>query len=188
MDLSVAGQLGYVALPLLVAAESAGAPLPGETSLIAAAALAARGHMDIGVVVALAAAGAIVGDNVGYLLGRRLGRAALLGRGPGRRTRIRALRAAGALFDRYGGAAVVVGRFVVVGRVAIAWLAGADRFPWRRFALWNAVGSWAWAAVVGGVAYALGSAGAHWLAVVGVAIAVAAVVHLWWASRGDVGA
>jgi membrane protein DedA with SNARE-associated domain len=102
---------------------------------------------------------------------------------PARRQRLRALRAAGALFDRYGGAAVFVGRFVLVGRIAIAWLAGADRFDRRRFALWNAGGSMAWAAIVGGVAYAAGSAGARWLAVAGLVVAVLAIARLWWTSR-----
>ena len=58
--------LGYPALFVLVAAESAGVPVPGETALVAAAVLAAMGHLEIGLVVALAALGAVVGDNVGY--------------------------------------------------------------------------------------------------------------------------
>jgi membrane protein DedA with SNARE-associated domain len=180
---SVAGQLGYLILPMAVAAESAGVPVPGETSLIAAAVLASHGHMDIAAVIALAAVGAIVGDNIGYALGRRLGRPALTSRGPARRLRLRALGGAAALFDRYGGRAVFVGRFVGLGRIAIAWLAGADRMPWRRFAAWNAAASVSWAAAVGGLAYAVGAAGAHWVAIAGVAVTVAAAAHLWWSSR-----
>lgn len=178
----VAGQLGYVVLPVAVAVESAGVPVPGEATLIAAAVLAAHGQMDIYAVVALATLGAIAGDNVGYLLGQRLGRRALVARGPARRLRRRALDAAAALFARYGGGAVFAGRFVGVGRIAIAWLAGADRMAWRRFAAWNAAGSAAWAVIVGGAAYLLGSAGAHWIALAGIVIALAAVAHLWWSS------
>ena len=178
----VAGQLGYVVLPVAVAVESAGVPLPGEATLIAAAVLAAHGQMEIAAVVALAAVGAIAGDNLGYLLGRRLGRRALMARGPARRLRRRALEAAAALFARYGGGAVVAGRFVGVGRIAIAWLAGADRMAWRRFAAWNAAGSTAWAVTVGGAAYLLGSAGAHWIALAGIAIALATIAHLVWSS------
>jgi membrane protein DedA with SNARE-associated domain len=122
----VAVPLGYVMLPAAVAAESAGVPVPGETTLIAAAILAAHGHMAIALVIALAAAGAIAGDNVGYLLGRRFGRPVLLASGPARRLRRAALRAAESLFARYGGGAVFVGRFVGIGRIAVAWLAGAD--------------------------------------------------------------
>jgi membrane protein DedA with SNARE-associated domain len=181
--LDVAGQLGYVVLPVAVAVESAGVPLPGETVLIAAAILAAHGQMDIAAVGALATLGAVAGDNLGYLLGRHLGRRALVARGPARRLRLRALDAATALFARYGGAAVFAGRFVSVGRIAIAWLAGADRMAWRRFAAWNAAGSAAWAATVGGAAYLLGSAGARWIAPAGMAITLAAIAHLLWSSR-----
>jgi membrane protein DedA with SNARE-associated domain len=183
--LDVAMPLGYVVLPAAVAAESAGVPVPGETTLIAAAILAAHGHMHIALVIALAAIGAIAGDNLGYLLGRRLGRPVLLASGPARRLRRSALRAAESLFARYGGGAVLVGRFVGIGRIAIAWLAGADEMPWRRFALWNAAGSTAWAALVGGLAYAAGAAGAHWLAVAGAAAGLAAVVHLSLTSHRD---
>jgi membrane protein DedA with SNARE-associated domain len=177
--LDVAGSLGYVVLPVAVAVESAGVPVPGETALIAAAVLAAQGKMQIAAVIALAAAGAIVGDNVGYLLGRHLGRRALVARGPGRRLRGSALDAGHALFARYGGAAIFVGRFVTFGRVAIAWLAGAEKLRWRRFAGWNAAGSVAWATAVGGVAFALGAAGTRWLAAGGLALAGAALARLW---------
>jgi membrane protein DedA with SNARE-associated domain len=177
--LDIAGSLGYVVLPVAVAAESAGVPVPGEATLIAAAVLAAQGKMDISAAIALAAAGAIVGDNVGYVLGRRLGRHALVARGPGRRLRRRALDAGRALFARYGGAAIFVGRFVAVGRVAIAWLAGAEKLRWRRFAAWNAAGSIAWATAVGGIAFALGTAGTRWLAAAGLALTGVALVGLW---------
>jgi membrane protein DedA with SNARE-associated domain len=177
--LDVAGSLGYVVLPAAVAAESAGIPLPGETTLIAAAVLAANGKMHLSAVIALAAAGAIVGDNIGYLLGRRLGRRALVARGPFRSVRRRAFDAGQALFARYGGAAVFVGRFVTIGRVAIAWLAGAEKLRWRRFAAWNAAGSVTWAAAVGGGAFALGTASVRWLAVGGLTLTAVAVIRLW---------
>jgi membrane protein DedA with SNARE-associated domain len=177
--LDVAGSLGYAVLPAAVAVESAGVPVPGEATLITAAVLAAEGKMHIWAVIALAAAGAIVGDNIGYLLGRRLGRRALVARGPGRRVRRSALDAGEALFARDGGAAIFVGRFVAVGRVAIAWLAGAEQMRWRRFAAWNAAGSVAWATTVGGIAFALGTAGTRWLAAAGLALTVVAFLRLW---------
>jgi membrane protein DedA with SNARE-associated domain len=179
----VAGQLGYLAVPLATAAEGAGVPIPGETTLIAAALLAAEGHMAIVLVIALAAAGAAAGDSLGYLLGRRLGRAALLGRGPARRLRTRAVEAAGELFARYGGLAVFVGRFVGVGRIAVAWMAGAGRMPWRRFVVWNATACVIWATLVGGLAYVAGAAGARWIALAGIALAVATVARIAWPRR-----
>jgi membrane protein DedA with SNARE-associated domain len=183
--LDVATPLGYVVLPTAVAAESAGVPVPGEATLIAAALLAASGHMDIALVILLAAVGAIAGDNIGYLLGRRLGRPALLAPGPARKLRRAALAAGASLFARYGVGAVFVGRFVGLGRIAVAWLAGADEMRWRRFAAWNAAASVAWASLVGGLAYALGAAGAHWLAIAGAAVAIIAVARISWASHRE---
>jgi membrane protein DedA with SNARE-associated domain len=93
--------------------------------------------------------------------------------------RRRALDAGHALFARYGGAAIFVGRFVAVGRIAVAWLAGAEQMRWRRFAAWNAAGSIAWATTVGGIAFALGTAGTRWLAAGGLALTGVALVRLW---------
>ena len=179
----VAGQLGYLVVPLVVAAEGAGVPLPGETTLIAAALLAAQGHMNIVAVTAVAAVGAIAGDNLGYLLGRRLGRAALLAPGPARRWRSHAAGAAGDLFARYGALAVFVGRFVGLGRIAIAWMAGAGQMPWRRFFAWNATACVIWAGLVAGVTYSVGSAGARWIALTGIGLAVAMVLRAAWPGR-----
>ena len=173
-----AGDVGYVAVPAAVALETAGVPVPAETTLVAAAVLAAQGRLNIALVIALAAAAAIVGDNVGYLLGRRLGRRVLLAGGPLAGQRRRLVESGDRFFAAHGAAAVFLGRWVVVGRVAAAWLAGADRMPWRRFAIWNAAGGVAWATSVALVAYALGSAGARWLAIAGAVVAVATLVRL----------
>jgi membrane protein DedA with SNARE-associated domain len=149
---------GLVILFAMVAMESAGVPLPGETALIAAAVLAQRGHYSIVAVIAVAAAGAIVGDNVGYWLGRKGGRALL------RRTPIvrdyfeRVLPPAERFFRRHGAKTVFFARFVAVLRVTAAWLAGISRMPWWRFLLWNAAGGVLWAILVGVVAYELGRA------------------------------
>lgn len=105
--------------------ESFGIPVPGETALIAFGVLASQGHYPIAVVIGVAAAGAIVGDNLGFwLIGRRGGRA-LLGRAGWLENRAKhALPRAEALVDRYGGRAVFFGRFVSVVRETIAWVAG----------------------------------------------------------------
>jgi membrane protein DedA with SNARE-associated domain len=144
-------------LPLLFAAvaiESFGVPVPGETALIAFGVLASQGHYSIVTVIAVAAAAAIVGDNLGFwLIGRRGGRA-LIARWPWfeRRTR-RVLPRAEALIDRYGGRAVFFGRFVAVLRETIAWVAGLAGMSWPRFLFWNALGGVVWATGVGVLAY-----------------------------------
>jgi membrane protein DedA with SNARE-associated domain len=171
-------------LPLLFAAvaiESFGVPLPGETALIAFGVLAAQGHYSIAVVIAVAAAGAIVGDNLGFwLIGRRGGRA-LISRFPWveRRTR-RVLPRAEASIDRYGGRAVFFGRFVSVLRETIAWVAGLAGMSWPRFLFWNALGGIAWATSIGLLAYfggkALANAVSTYGLYAGVAIAVGVVL------------
>lgn len=87
------------------------------------------------------AAGAIAGDNARYLLGRRFGRRLLLAPRPFTRMRRRVVEDGDRFFAAHGPAAVFLGRWVAVGRMAAAWLAGADRMPWRRFAVWNALGA-----------------------------------------------
>lgn len=153
---------GLVLLFLVVAAESTGVPLPGETAVIAAAILAtpAQHHFSIVWVIVVAAAAAIVGDNVGYWLGRAGGRRLLERWDFVARYANRVLPPAERFFDRHGGKAVFFGRFVSVLRVTAAWLAGITHMPWWRFFLWNAAGGIIWATAVGVVAYELGKAAA----------------------------
>jgi membrane protein DedA with SNARE-associated domain/uncharacterized membrane protein YbhN (UPF0104 family) len=179
----IAGDVGYVAVPAAVALETIGVPVPAETTLVAAAVLASQGRLNIALVIVLAATAAVVGDNVGYLLGRRLGRRVLVASGPFAAQRRRLVEGADGFFAAHGPAAVFIGRWVVVGRMAVAWLAGADRMPWRRFAIWNAAGGVAWATSVGLVAYALGSAGARWLAIAGAVAAIATIARLSGVTR-----
>lgn len=147
---------GYPLLFLLVMSESGGAPIPGETSLIAAAVLASQGKLEIGLVIALAAAAAIVGDNIGYLIGRKGGRWLLERPGAFRRQRQEVLRVGEPFFEIHGPKAVFFGRFLLGLRIWASWLAGATRMRWRAFALWNALGGIAWASGVGLIAYFLG--------------------------------
>jgi undecaprenyl-diphosphatase len=176
---TVPATVGYPLLFVLVGAESAGALVPGETSLILAGALAARGQLSLPLVIAVAAAAAIVGDNTGYLIGRR-GLRRLLDR-PGRRSarRQRLLARGEAFFARHGSAAVFLGRWLPGLRVVASWLAGANRMPWRRFLLWNALGGGAWASTVGGAAYLLGQSASGSLGAIGfVGFAIAALLYL----------
>lgn len=153
----VPGALGYPVLFGIIAGESAGLLLPGETALIVAGTLASQGKLSLSTVIAVAAAGAIVGDNIGYLFGRT-GLQRLLAR-PGRTATVRrnAVRHAETFFDRYGAFAVFIGRWIPGLRLTAAWAAGLTHMPWPRFLIWNALGGIAWAATVGGAAYELGS-------------------------------
>jgi membrane protein DedA with SNARE-associated domain len=151
---------GLVVLFLLIALESAGVPLPGETALIAAAVLASDGHFDIVWVIVVASAAAIIGDNVGYWLGRVGGRRLLTRWKRASRHAERALPKAEQFFARHGGKTVFIGRFIAILRITAAWLAGISKMPWWRFLLWNAAGGIAWATLVGLVAYYGGKAAA----------------------------
>jgi membrane protein DedA with SNARE-associated domain len=151
-------------LPLLfvvIMIESFGIPLPGETALIAFGVLASQGHHSIVWVIVLAAAGAIVGDNLGYWLIGRLGGRELFERWAFlRRYSERFLPAAERLMARHGGKTVFFGRFITVLRYTAAWVAGIGRMPWWRFLFWNAAGGICWATGVGLVAYYAGNAAA----------------------------
>jgi membrane protein DedA with SNARE-associated domain len=146
---------------VVVLLESFGVPLPGETALIAFGVLAAQGHYSIVVVIAVAAAAAIVGDNLGYLLVGRLGGRRLFERwGPLRRRAERILPPTEELMKKHGGKVVFFGRFVTILRYTAAWVAGIAGMPWRKFLFWNAAGGICWAILVGLVAYYAGGAAA----------------------------
>jgi membrane protein DedA with SNARE-associated domain len=180
MLLPVPAQLGYPALGVLVFGESAGLPLPGETALLTAGGLAAGGHLALPLVVLVAATAAIAGDTVGYWLGRRGGRAFLLRDGFLAAHRRHAVARADRFFDRYGAATVFCGRWVPGLRVVAALMAGATRMPWRRFAVANALGAFAWAATVASLAAVLGPTGSLILAAAGLGLAaIAAAVGSW---------
>lgn len=193
--ITVSAGIGYPLLFALVAAESAGALVPGETSLIVAGALAGQGQLSLPIVIAVAAGAATLGDNTGYLLGRR-GLRRLLER-PGRRAegRRRLVERGEAFFARRGAATVFFARWLPGLRIVVAWLAGADRMPWRRFLLWNALGGTLWAATIGSLAYLLGRGGSGFLGAVGfVGLGLAGVAYFvthlrrWLTGRPNAGA
>ena len=174
-------------LPLLFLAvmiESFGIPVPGETALIAFGVLASQGHYSIASVIAVAAAGAIVGDNLGYWLIGRLGGRALFQRwswlnGYSERVLPRAER----LMARHGGKVVFFGRFIAVLRVLAAFLAGVNRMEWRRFLLANASGGIVWATVYGLGAYTFGTALSHLHGPIGIGLLVVAALIIVVALR-----
>ena len=149
---------GYWAVLVLVGLESIGLPLPGETALIAAAVYAGTSHeLNIVGVVAAAAAGAVIGDNIGYEIGRLIGFPLLRRRGPRIGLDGQRLRLGQYLFRRYGGMIVFFGRFVAFLRMLAALLAGANRMPWPRFFFFNATGGVIWSSSFGFGGYVLGS-------------------------------
>jgi membrane-associated protein len=175
---------GYPLLFVLVMAESGGVPLPGETALITAAALAGRGQLSIALVIALAAAAAIVGDNLGYLIARRYGRGLLQHAGPFLAQRQRVLELGEPFFARHGPKAVFFGRWILGLRTWTAWLAGASDMSWTRFAIWNAAGGVSWAITVGLAGYFIGQSTSGVFTVFGiVGLSLALVVLGIWLAR-----
>jgi membrane protein DedA with SNARE-associated domain len=172
----VAGNIGLPLVFVLVAVESMGVPLPGETALFAAAIFASKDGPPIEAVIAVAAAGAILGDNVGYLIGRKAGRRLLEAPGPFERHRRAVIAYGQPFFDRHGPKAVFLGRFVSGLRITAAWLAGVNRMRWRDFLFWNATGGIVWATVVGLLAYSFGHAAESAIKTAGLVGLVAAAV------------
>ncbi len=163
--------IGYPVLGLLILGECAGVPLPGETALITAGGLAGDGHLSLPLVILVAASAAIVGDTLGYLLGRRRGRSFLLRDGWMAEHRRQGVARADRFFARYGALTVFFGRWLPGVRIVAAVMAGATQMPWRRFAVANALGAFAWASTVAGLASLVGTAGALTFAAIGFVIA-----------------
>jgi membrane protein DedA with SNARE-associated domain len=147
---------GYWAVFFGVLVEGAGVPFPGETMLLAGAVMAHLGRLSLPLVIAVAAGGAVTGDNLGFFIGRQGGRRLAerygrpLGLTPER------LKHFDGFFERHGPRTVFIARFVTGLRVVCAILAGGSGLPWRTFALYNAAGVVVWSIVVGLVGYALG--------------------------------
>jgi membrane protein DedA with SNARE-associated domain len=167
---------GYPLLFAAVAAESSGVPVPGETGLITAAVLASRGKMQIELVIAIAAVAAIVGDNIGYQIGRHGGRWLLERPGRFQRQRRQSLELGEPFFERHGPKAVFFGRFLLGLRVWASWLAGATKMRWRVFFFWNALGGICWATGIGLAAYFLGTAASNAIEIFGIYGLVAVVI------------
>src|SRR4051794_20223811 len=182
MLIDIPEHVGYAAVAIFVGAEASGVPVPGETALIGAAVLASQGELSIEIVIAIAAAAAIVGDNIGYMLGARFGRRLMERPGRTQERRLEALSRGEQLFDRHGPKAVFLGRWIALLRIWAAWLAGMASMRWRSFLLWNALGGICWALFFGLLGYFGGEAVAELAARVGVGVAIAvgaAAVAVW---------
>ncbi len=171
---------GYAAVFVLVMLESLGVPLPGETVLIAAGTYAGSTHrLSVLLVFAAAAAGAVLGDNIGFLVGRTGGYRLLRRYGPKLHIDQAKIKVGRLVFDRHGGKVVFFGRFVSVLRTYAAFLAGTNKLAWRRFLFFNAAGGLVWSAVYSFASYAAGHAitrASHAVDIVFGALAVVAVV------------
>jgi membrane protein DedA with SNARE-associated domain len=154
---ALADAIGYPAAALGILMESAGIPFPGETTLLAVAAYAAQGRLDIRLVVALGAVGALVGANLGYAIGylggrplvERLGH--LLHVNPGHMARSEMF------FARYGGVTILFARFILGLRTWGSVMAGMSRMPFWSFQLYSLLGGMAWAVAIGGAGFYLGA-------------------------------
>ncbi len=181
------GVWGYLAVGLIVGLESIGVPLPGETTLLAAAVLAGAGHeLHIVPVIAAAAAGATIGDNIGFWIGRRLGFPLLVRYGRGLHIREAEIKVGRYLFQRHGGKVVFFGRFVAVLRALAALLAGINQMAWPRFVAFNAAGAVVWAGIYGTIGYLLGDVASHvsgYVHILGLAGAVVAIVLGYFFTR-----
>ncbi len=155
---SLVATYGYFAVALGVGLESMGLPIPGETILVVAAVYAAtHAGLNIWLIVLAAAAGAIIGDNLGYWLGSRFGYPLLLRFGPKLGLSEGRIKVGQYLFLRHGGKVVFLGRFVALLRILAAFLAGVNRMEWPAFLVANALGGVTWAAVFAFGGYTLGT-------------------------------
>jgi membrane protein DedA with SNARE-associated domain len=149
--------LGYPAVTLFIMIESSGIPFPGETMLLLASFYAGVDqHLQIPIVIACAALGAIIGDNIGYLIGRTGGRALVQRFGRYIFLKPEHLDRAEKFFARHGDKTVFFGRFISVLRAWSAFLAGVNHMPWRTFLFYNAAGGIVWAIVYGLLGYFAG--------------------------------
>ena len=185
---SVAQNLGYPLLAVFVAIEALGVPVPGETAVILAGLSAASGRLSIVLVIVVASAAAIIGDNIGFLIGRRGGRWMLERPGRFEKERRRVLEIGDPFFARHGGKAVFLGRWIAGLRVWASWLAGASDMRWPVFLVYNAAGGIAWSTSVALAAYYGGKSVENVFSTIGlygipVALVIFVIFLLWWRRR-----
>jgi len=185
---------GYWAVAATLLLENAGLPVPGESVLLLASFLAYTEHdLRVGLIILVGTAAATLGDNLGYFIGHRGGRRLLE-----RHRRIfhvsdAALARGERLFERHGSITILFARFVFGMRVIAGPMAGVLLMPWKKFALFNALGAALWVTVISVVGYSFGS---QWKLLMHfmkrfdqalVAAFVLAVAVLWWRSRSKRG-
>jgi len=177
--LSYFQQYGYWVVFFGVMLENAGVPVPGETILLAAGFFAASGHFNIALVMAIACVGAVLGDNAGYFIGRKLGRATLLRIGRYVGLTPKRLVMFETYFEKHGDKTILVARFITGLRVFAALLAGAARMRWRTFALFNFLGAVLWSIVITLAGYFFGHSWhllEKWIGGIGAALLAAIII------------
>ena len=187
-------QYGVLVVTIVLTLESFGAPLPGESLLIVASVLAGRGDISFPALLFFAWLGAVLGDNIGYVIGKILGRAAVLRYGEKIGLTPHRLQKIEEVFARFGPATVAFARFVNILRQLNGVVAGTLNMDWWRFLIFNALGGALWVLVWGFAGFYLGehmskiSSFARDLGVVGaivvIAMIVIALLYAW--RRGEV--
>ena len=153
--LDLFGRYGYFVIFVPVLLETAGVPLPGETTLLLSGLAASTGRIDPWIAIAVGSTAAILGDNIGYAIGRYGGRRLVL-----RLAHVGRIESSLAwgeqFFARHGGKTVFMARWIFGLRIFGAWIAGMVHMPWRVFFVWNAAGGITWCASVIGLGYFFG--------------------------------
>ncbi len=185
---------GAAAVTAVLTFESLGAPLPGESLLVFASVLAGRGEISLPLLMLSAWAGAVMGDNIGYLLGRRYGRGVILRYGARFGVNAERLAKVEAVFERYGPVTVAFARFVNVLRQLNGVVAGMLRMDWKRFLFFNALGGALWVTVWSFAGFYLGKHVANFAAVAqdlehagalfGVGVLMVALAYAAWRGHG----
>jgi len=153
--LDLFARYGYAVVFFGVLLENAGLPVPGETTLLAGAALAHSGRLSLPWVIVWATLGAVLGDNIGFAIGRNGGRQLVERHGGKIGLTTARLRQFDRFFEKYGAPTVFIARFVTGLRVFCALLAGGSELPWRTFLFYNATGAIVWSASIAAVGYSL---------------------------------
>lgn len=184
------GPWGYVVVFLGAALESAaflGLLVPGESLVIVSGVLAAAGLFELPTLIAAVSAGAVIGDSIGYELGRRLGRPWLLRRGARLGFRRERIAAVDEFFTRHGGKAVLIGRFIGFLRALAPFVAGSSRMPYQRFLAYNVAGGVLWTVACVLLGYFVGAAWPiveKWVGRAGLVLGLAVVAAAaWWLRR-----
>ncbi len=178
-------EYGVAAVFVILTFESLGLPLPGESLLVVTSILSGRGEIGFVPLVLAAWAGAVTGDNIGYLIGRKLGRALLLRYGGRFGLTDERLAKVEKVFARWGPAAVGFARFFNVLRQLNGVVAGSLAMPWHRFLLFNALGGAAWVLTWTAIGYTAGTHGAdmaallHRFGYVAILLALAAALAVY---------
>jgi len=185
---------GLPALFTSVTLEAIGAPLPGESAVLMSAGAAAAGEFDIRAVFLTAFAGAVLGDNIGYLIGRRLGRPAIARYGARFGATDANLEKVEGVIRKHGAVMVVFARFFVILRQLNGIVAGTSGMPWTTFLAANVVGAALWVGLWSTLAYRFGKSidilplFLHHFALFGAALVltiIAPLVFQWMRHRND---